>query len=474
MRRLLVILAALSIPVSAQTLVTERVAVAVLAPSSATTLCPANTATDATRVLDLATSNGYLSLCGLDRAEFTLGVAVIDGPGYDLCVVEENSSVTEPYGVEISADGATWFNVPGPYAGNHNGDTGIDIQGIGPAFVQFVALIDRSGVVTGTTPGPDFDAIYAIHYLPPLFAGNIPHVYPDRLLAYAPGSSTSNLFTDASEALGPPNAALTQTLSGATFLNNYTGFVALPAGASLVVFFSHDHVIDGAGPDLASHEYFSPEDQFVVEASDDGWSWMPMTLSGNLSPTYGVGAIQTANIRGWDLAGTGLTQADHFRVVSTATATTGATPGPDFDALEAISSAPKARQLSVSGSIAPGATFSLDLFAVAHGGEYYAVLPSGTPPLPFGGGVTVGPGVEWRLPLTDPLLTYAAYDPTSSAWFANLFGQLTWATAMAQATVTVPNLPALSGAEVWWHAGFVPTGTTQASGTTNLIWTRIE
>ena len=83
-------------------------------------------------------------------------------------------------------------------------------------------------------------------------------------------------------------------------------------------------------------------------------------------------------------------------------------------------------------------------------------------------------GVEWRLPLTDPLLTYAAYDPTSSAWFANLFGQLTWATAMAQATVTVPNLPALSGAEVWWHAGFVPTGTTQASGTTNLIWTRIE
>ena len=178
MRRLLVILAALSIPVSAQPLVTERVAVAVLAPSSATTLCPANAATDATRVLDLAASNGYLSLCGLDRAEFTLGVAVIDGPGYDLCVVEENSSVTEPYGVEISADGATWFNVPGPYAGNHNGDTGIDIQGIGPAFVQFVALIDRSGVVTGTTPGPDFDAIYAIHYLPPLFAGTSPTCTP--------------------------------------------------------------------------------------------------------------------------------------------------------------------------------------------------------------------------------------------------------------------------------------------------------
>ncbi|NRA95960.1 MAG: hypothetical protein HRU14_07085 [Planctomycetes bacterium] len=474
MRQLLATLVALSIPLAAQPLATERVAVAVLTPPSGALLCPTNTAANATAVLDLSASNGYLSLCALDRVEFTLGVAVIDGPGNDLCVIEENSSVTEPYGVEVSADGTTWFNVPGPYAGNHNGDAGIDIQGIGPAFVQYVALIDRSGVVVGSTPGPDFDAIYAIHYLPPMFAGNTVHAYPDRLLAYAPGTSASNQFANPSEALGPPDAALTQTLNGTTFLNIFSGFVALPAGSSLVLFFSQDYVVDGAGPDLASHEYFSPENQFFVEASDDGWSWMPMALSGNLSPTHGTGAVQTANIRGWDLAGTGLAQADHFRIVSTSTTTTGATPGPDFDALEALNSAPKPRQLSISGTVAPGSTFTLGLFAVAHGGEQYAVLPSGTPPLPLGGGVTVGPGVEWRLPLTDPLLTYAAYDTTSSAWFANLFGQLTWATAMGQATVTVPNLPALSGAEVWWHAGFVPVGATQANGTTNLLWTRIE
>lgn len=474
MTRLLAALALFSLPLHAQAQVTERIATAVLTPSSGATLCPTNTAADPSAVLDLAASNTYLSLCALDRVELTLGVAVIDGPGDDLCVIEVNGNVAEPYGVEISADGTNWFNVPGPYAGNYAGDAGVDIQGIGPLFVQYVALIDRSGAVAGTTPGPDFDAIYAINYMPPLFAGNMAHVYADRLLASFPGVSASNQFTDATAALGPPDAALVQTLSGSTFVDNFSGFVSIPSAATFVVFFSQHYVTDGPGADLASHEFFSPEDQFIVEASDDGFSWMPMTLVGNLSPAYGTGATVTTNIRGWDLAGTGLLQADHFRIVSTSTSVTGTTPGPDIDAFEALSTSPKPRQLAIMGSTAAGSTFTLGMFAIANGGDQYVVLPSGTPPLPLGGGVPVGPGVEWRLPLGDPLLNFAVFSPAAGQLLTNHFGQLTWATAMGTASVNVPNLPSLIGTEVWWQAGFVTTGSTQSSGTTNILWTRIE
>lgn len=451
---------------------TENCAIAVLTPPNPALLCPTNVAVDPSVVLDLPASDapgtgGYLSLCGFDRVAFLLGVTVIDGPGPDFQIEEVNSYATEPYLVEVSSDGITWVPVPGPITGAWAGDMAVDIVGTGLATVNAVALIDASGATTGTTPGPDFDSIVAINYAPPNF-GPGPRPYADTLISYNPGLSTTNTFQDGTQALGIPNSYRNETYNGSTFTGAYYNFVCLPAGSSLVVAFSQDWVVDGPGADLIVHEYYSIEDQFYVEASDDGVNFQPMALTGNVSPIYGTTSVATPNIRAFDLAGTGLLQADYFRMVSTSTATSGSTPGPDLDALEAVNFSAKARKLFVATPLAVGLPGAITLAAPAHSGQVWVTLPSATPPVPPAFGYPIGNGHEFRLPLSDPVLQFVLFDPSASAIFTGTYGVLP-GNGIGTTTVLVPFAPSLQGVTLWWHSALFPAGSGVSTGTSNII-----
>ncbi len=480
---LIVLLSWIPSAVSLAQQVTENCAVAVLTPGASATLCPANTHPDDTHVLDLSgsttaasTASTYRSLCGGDRVEFTLGVAVVDGPGPDLQIEEINPNTAEPYRIEVSPDGVTWYPAPGPYTGGtHAGDSVVDLAGILTAPVQFVAIIDASLTTAGTTPGPDFDAIIAINYQAPLFGGSV-HAYADTVIAHVPGASTTNLFVDPTRALGMPDAYRVETFVGpgtTTFAGSFFNFVSLPAGANLTVLFSRSWIVDGPGADVVIHEYYGAEPQYTVEASDDGTSFVPLAFVGDVAPAHSPSHVASANVRAFDLAGSGLARADYIRITSTSTATTSGSPGPDIDAVEALHATAKDLWFAPLAPLSQGGTGSVIMTSPAHGGEPYITVAGLNPPVPAGSGLPLPGGGEVRVDVFgDPLIQFELTDPAAALFFGGLSGTLPFATATAVTTMTLPPAPpSLSGIVLTWQSVVLsPSGAIVPSG---LLWTRI-
>ena len=454
---------------------TENCAVAVLTPPAGFAInCPQNVAQDPTVMLDLTAANGYLSLCGGDLVEVQLGVTVIDGPGPDLQVDEVNSNVTEPYRVELSPDGVSWFPAPGPYAnGAWGGDSAIDIAGLGLATVNFVRITDLSLLTVGNTPGPDFDSIVCINYMPPWFGG-APRAYADSLVSYNQGVTTSSVLTDGTRALGMPDAYRSEVYSGTAWVGAWNNAVSMGAGASVVVFFSQNYIADGPGGDVIVHEYYSAEGQFLtVLGSDDGTNWVPLVPLGSVSSTYGNGALQTTNVQSFDLAGTGLPQADYIRIDSTSTVSTGATPGAELDAIEGVNFIPKVRRLTEATPLMAGGVGALELNVIpSHIGDIAVTVPSVGAPLPLGGGLSVGPGVELRLPFFDPVLQFVLYDPAGPLIVSGVFSPV-GASGMTGVTVTLPPDPSLPGLILYWQSVLFP-AVGGATGASNLLVTTVQ
>ncbi len=460
MRDRLMILALVfgSAVVSAQ-VPTEHCAVAVLTGTMSSVICPSNVAGDASRALDLSggvgTGTYYVSLCGADQAEYQLGVTVIDGPGVDLQIEEINPNTGETYFVDVSPDAANWTNLVGPYAGGTcAGDVAFDLVGTGVTTVNFVRLRGATATVTGNTPGPDIDAIIAVNYQAPLFGG-VPRPYADTLVAYNQGTTISALLVDGTAALGMPNAYRIESFVGpaiTTFSAIWGNFVSMGQGAVLDVFFSADWIIDGAGADLIVHEYYSAEgDQFTVEGSDDGTNWAPLTLVGNVSPAYGTGQPVTNNLRAYDLAGSGLAAIDFVRVVSIATGSTGATPGGEVDAIEAVNFQSKPRALSVGTPLVAGGVGTIVLNAPSHVGDVAVIVPTLAPPLAAGTGLPMPQGGELRLDLNDPVLNFVLFDPLGALIVNSPISPVP-PSGQVVVQVTLPLDPTLIGLRLNWQS----------------------
>lgn len=475
MRSPLVLASALFlVPAALAQVPTEHCGVAVLTQTNAGVLCPSNVAGDASRALDLSgagTGTYYVSLCGADFCAITLGVTVIDGPGPDLQIEEVNPNTAETYNVEVSADGSVWYPAGFGYAG----DVAIDISGTGTATVNHVKLIGATATVTGTTPGPDIDAVIAINYLPPLFGGST-RPYADLVVSYNQGVTVTSPYIDPSKALGIPNAYRWETWLGpgtTTFSGFYDNFVSMGQGAVLVLSFSNDYIIDGPGGDLIVHEYYSAEGGlFTVEASDDGVHWGPMTLVGSVSPTHGAGMTLTNNVQSFDLGGSGYLSADFIRITSIATSGAGTTPGGEIDALEAVYSTPKTRKLVVGSPLTTGGSGTIVLTAPGSVGELAIIAPAVLPPLAPGAGLIFSPGVEFRLDLTDPVLNFVLFDPLGPLIVSGNIGPVPMSPPEVTTTVNLPFSPSLLGLVLYWH-GVLVSGST-VTGTTNILHSRIQ
>jgi hypothetical protein len=459
---------------------TPHFAIAVINAPSGAALCPQNVAADPAQVLGLSgggTGTYYLSLCGNGAVEYGLAVTVIDGPGPDLQIEEVNANINENYLVEVSPDATTWYLVPGPYTNQTwAGDAALDIAGTGAPTVNFVRITDASGVTTGNTPGPDFDAILAINYLPPL-VGGMPRIFPDAVVSYNQGATTTAQFLDPTRALGPPDAYRSETYVGpgtTTFTGTFYNFVAMGAGAVLVVGFSQDYIVDAPGGDLLVHEYYSPEGTlFTVDASDDGTNWFPMTSLGAVTPPTGPGQAITNNVQSFDLASTGLSRADYFRVVSTSTSTAGATPGADLDALEGVNFVAKDRSLVLMSPLTAGGLGEVLLTtAPFHVGDIAITAPALTPPLPVGSGLIIGPGAELRLAFQDPLLQFVLFDPAAAFFVSGTVSPLAGPSASVQ--VTLPPDPGLMGVIFYWQSALLPPGGGASTGVSNILPTVIQ
>ncbi len=301
---------------------TETCAVSILtAPNFGS--CPSNVNTYAASLLDLASNSGAggLSLCAGTQIAVRLGVTVVDGEGIDFAISENTSATTEQYDVYVSRTGATWTKIAGPFSGGHwAADAGIDIAGSGVDEVEYVRLVSFT-TQTSTAPGPELTQIVPIHYRAPLFFGE-ERPYADNLVEQF-GT------VDGAAILGAPNAHRVETYNG-SFVGSEVGYAILPVGAEVTLAFTDHVVIDGPGYDLIVHEYGTPEgDSVVVEASQDGKTWVPAALVGSVSPTYGQVAIETTNVLGYDLAGSGLAWAEMVRLVAVV-------DGGDVDAVEAV------------------------------------------------------------------------------------------------------------------------------------------
>ena len=299
---------------------TERLAVQVIVEPDLSG-CPSNLNTDSTALLGFGTSPGFLSLCASATVVVRLGVAAIDGLGPDLALSESLSSTTEAVRIDVSADGANWVTVPGPLSGSrHAGDAPIDISGTGLAQVEFVRITSFTTQTGGSSPGADYNALYVINYLPPRFEGET-RPYADNIVAHTG-------ITDVEEIIGAPDAHRYETYSNG-FIAVEAGHVDMPTGSSMIVAFA-DHVVrDGNGPDLIVHEWGAPEgEDMLVEVSNDGMNWFPLSNVGSLTPRYGTESIATTEILAYDLATSGLATAELVRIT--------AVGDPELDAIEAI------------------------------------------------------------------------------------------------------------------------------------------
>lgn len=112
---------------------------------------------------------GLYSLGAFGSIDLLLGVAVVDRPGADLVIWEEESfsdggAPDESASVLVSADGALFVPVGSIQIGVYASQF-IDIAGAGLALIRAVRIVDTSGSGPSPTAGFDLDAVTALFIL---------------------------------------------------------------------------------------------------------------------------------------------------------------------------------------------------------------------------------------------------------------------------------------------------------------------
>lgn len=143
----------------------------------------------------------------------------------------------------------------------------------------------------------------------------------------------TNAFTNTDEVIGPPNAA--STGPGKT---QYTGFLSLGIGGSIVVFMG-SCIQDDAGPDLRVFQSVSREAVEVQVASSMDGPFVSLGIQDCVdNPPFFHGYCD------FDLAGSGLTNIRFVRAIDREVITfpgaacdnAGLSPGADLDAIQVL------------------------------------------------------------------------------------------------------------------------------------------
>ncbi len=142
---------------------------------------------------------------------------------------------------------------------------------------------------------------------------------------------------------------------------------------------------------------------------------------------------------------------DFVRVVSTATGSTGATPGGEVDAIEAVNFQSKPRALSVGTPLVAGGVGTIVLNAPSHVGDVAVIVPTLAPPLAAGTGLPMPQGGELRLDLNDPVLNFVLFDPLGALIVNSPISPVP-PSGQVVVQVTLPLDPTLIGLRLNWQS----------------------
>jgi len=183
----------------------------------------------------------------------------------DLHVFEVGSQLEDTF-VDISRDGVMWHSVGKVFGATSSID--IDAFGFGAnESFFFVRLTDdpNEGPSTGGSVGADIDAVGAI--------ATVPLTFVAAVVDYEPlfgGGPVPTVDTDPSEALGPPDSAVSPDLGSAA-----CSCISLGRGGRITLRWLGSALTgsDSPDPDLFVFEVGPDVEDTFVEVSEDGEVW---------------------------------------------------------------------------------------------------------------------------------------------------------------------------------------------------------